>query len=334
MLHNQTEQFSSLRQADAFPETFFQQSREAAKYVEVLDSGGGLENPSVRRFLSQLGNTDYIGFLHFPDALVRVDPQVALPFWLKRDFLINNGLVKPKDRFLDKDQRERTQALYDKFIAQRRIDSFERTNGRYDVIIRRESNVPAPRRFKMYVEQKGLLEALENGSLDRVFTHLTSRDHQPHTMKLFDDDSLVWYFDLDVAQSEAVEQVFLDQNVDYRIPSQDVYRASASDKDGLSVYIVTSNDNAFRPSDANDHHRYRVAEYSAEKFLEDYLLLCSKVGKNPAAPSLTSFIYLYDLRSNKEKPEELMSAAETKVGYPIVYKRGSLFSPRPLPRRV
>lgn len=293
------------------PETFLQQASQAAKYVEILDSGGGLEDPLIRSLLAYLGNSEYIVALHFPDVLTRVDPNVALPFWLKRDFLIHNGLVRPKDELLNEDQRTQAQTLYDNWIVEKRRGTRQEVKGRYDYITRTKSNVPPPRRFKMYVEQRDLLEVLENGSLDRVFTALISQNRQPHSMKLYDGDRLVWYFNLDMDQSQNIEGILQSQNVNYRL-GQDVYRAWASDKDDLSINVFTSNDDSFR-------HHYRVARYSREEFLKDYLLLCSKVGKNPATPYLTSFIHLYDLRTDKEKPEELIWTAEAKAGYPVAY---------------
>ncbi len=298
------------------PDFFWRQAQQAVRFVLELDKGGGLEDLMVKRFLAQVGQMDYIA--QAQHAVVRnVIPQAILPFWLRLDFLREQDLVRPQAENLDAEGRKLASNLYDQWIEDRKTRSSHTLAGRYDRLPYTKSDTPSPRQFKIYVEQVDIINATQNGSLTQALDQLRIKRLAPNSMKLHDGDRLVIYFDLDIDVSENVEEILHSAGVNYRGPGQDVDEVLIDDKSGLVIRTKESNDNALKEY---SFRRHGVSEYTPRDFLQKYLSLCFKVGKNPARPYLTSFVYLRDKGGKfRSQQDEVLKKAAEMSGYSVVY---------------
>ncbi len=323
------------------PEVFRMQARQVAVFIASLDQGDGLDDPNIQRFIKQLRESGYIRRAQGSVRQHSLDPRTVFPLWLQTELLEKHGLVKPKSWYLGADQRKIADQKYDQWIEGRRL-SFENSirpgaTGRYDRLTQSGIKARAPRQFKLYVEQKDILDSLESGALSNVADQLAEHNLPPEMMKLFDSDNLVIYFSQDIDVAGDVEKIFQENGLPYRGPAQDVRTVTITKDDGVQVQSGGSNDNALDPARELFGRSYDVSGYDPQKFLESYLSLCFKAGKNPAVPYLTSFVYLNDYNgAHKDQKDEFVQKAEVAAGYPILYN-APVFDPNyipPPPRRV
>lgn len=282
------------------PDIFRRQAEEAVGFIQLLDQGMGIDDPDVRKFVTQLQATTFV-----LDVIGRLPEK--LPPWLQMDFLVANNIREPfrKDALDDK-----CSTLFRKWIRE--------MGYAYDHIITLDTTratCPLPRVPKAYIEGEDLLEAHKTDKLSPLLGGLKRAGYPLYMMKS-NGSSLVLYFSYDIADFSRADQIFEELGIKYRGPAQDVYNVLFEANKQMRVSSIESNDQSF----TRQHGYLKEGIYSPEAFLRDYLALCHKMGKNPAVPYRTSFVYFSSVLDLGHREQEYINRASQVAGYPVLYK--------------
>lgn len=285
------------------PKVFIEQAQESAGFIQLLDQGGGLTDPKVRKFLDQLITTTFV-------LIPQVKSPYQLPKWLQMDFLILNGIREPFRSQRDLPDSDEYSKQFDRWI--RETNATEDANG---FVFDPTPRGPRPRGTKAYIEHEALMSAYTQGKLPVLISNFTEEGYPLYAVKS-NVESLVLYFKGDIAEFEKADKAFKRTGIKYRGPAQDVYTVRLKSDGEMIVRSTESNDQAF-----TRHNGYlRDRTYSPQSFLRDYLALCHKMGKNPALPYQTSFVYFISDLNLEGKEREYMDQASQMTGYPVLYR--------------
>lgn len=285
------------------PSVFKRQAQETAGFIQLLDEGKGLDDPRIKKFIRQLISTDFI-------LSPQVESPQQLPKWLQMDFLVANGVRKPFKAQKDLPDPQEYTRQFDKWIRETGIE-IDGNSFVFDPTPR----ASLPRSNKAYIEHEALMSAYTQGRLPILINNFTEEGYPLFAVKS-NRESLVLYFNGDIAEFEKADKAFKRTGIEYRGPGQDVYIVRLRENGKMTVSSMESNDQTF-----TRHNGYlRESAYSSKSFLRDYLVLCHKMGKNPAMPYLTSFVYFISDTNLGVKEQEFLKQASLIAGYPVLYR--------------
>lgn len=311
------------------PEAFRQQAITAARYINTLDNGTGLDNPEIYKFVYRLAHSGFIQrvFLKSEIPFLRnkgaADPKIALPAWLQKDFLVQNGIYK-RDDSLSKEEEKSIEKMFSSWVTSVGYGYEDRQSGRYYILDEPTRDYTPTHKYKYYIENKDLLAALRENRLSSLIEDLILQQTELYDLKLFEEDRLVFYFRQDINEAEETERILKSHNINFRGPAQDVYELIITPNGTLDRKVFISNDQSLGAGGRNPRD-YKLTEYTPQDFLADYLDMCLYGGKRPDSLYLTSFVYLIDREGVAQgKEQELASKGSEIVNYPVVYARRRL----------
>lgn len=293
------------------PQAWKDQARLVASYFHDLESGSAFLSLEERKLLGQLGNSDLVW-----STRLRGNAR-GLPKWLDERWLEANRLLYESAGLQDNEIWQ-VQDAHRAYVQSR---SLEENRARYGVY-HYFPNVPemdsAARAWKTYINYLGLYSLVKKGMFGEVLDSLVRSGVSPHSMKLAEDD-LVLYFSNPINSFALVREIVGKYEVTLRGPAQDVITLQVAKNGSLKEEVSYSNDTALGPS--RNPFDLELDKYSAAGFLKKYLRVCLWAGKNPARPYETSFVYILDKEGMipTESRESVKHGAKELIGYPAVY---------------
>ncbi|MFZ5845396.1 MAG: NYN domain-containing protein, partial [Patescibacteria group bacterium] len=310
---------------EILPSSFRRQARLAAYIFQALETGEKLETvdrqdltPLVERFAEDFIHTGFAWLQYTLASLYRLDVSSAYPAWVyARLQSISQSRVSLTDQQL-KDIGE-----FIKNYGQQHASSQESFPNGYYYFFYSRRGVGEAGRYSLAHNNKLYIEGAELAKLDQLpqfFDLLAQKGLHPHSLKLFDQDRLVMFWDtLSAEQAQEINQIMTSLGLRGRGPAQDpVEIMDDPDKPGEPKFeVFWSNDSALGEGGQN-RFIWDIVTYNPEFFFRQWLKLTFVAGKNPADPYSLSFIQAR-IPENVDPTEFIRKAAQLdSAGLPLL----------------